>query len=349
MVEIARSLVGDARVVILDEPTAALSPAEAASLFVVLRALRSEGRAIVYISHRINEVLELSDSLTVLKDGELIGTWPTGQLTSAEVVSRMVGRPMEDLFPAAGQARQPSQPVLDLRGLVDPPRVAGLGIVLRPGEIVGIAGLEGHGQDEVLACLAGERRPERGELRVDGEVAPWGNVRAMIARGVGFVPEDRKTKGLLLEQSSIRNITLPSIGFLCRFGWVRTEDEQRLGREAAAAVGVRGAVDLPVESLSGGNQQKVVIAKWLAMRPRVLLLNQPTRGVDVGAKGEIYALLRAFAEAGGAVLLTSRELTEVLGLCDRVIVMRNGRIVAESGRGATEEAVMAAATGGIAA
>lgn len=348
MVEIARSLVGQARVVILDEPSAALSPTEAHALFAVLRQLRAEGLAIVFISHRLEEVLELSDTVTVLKDGQVVGTWPTTQLTPQELIRRMVGRPIEDLFPPS-QTLGESEPLLDLRGLIDPPRVTNVSFSLRPGEIVGIAGLEGHGQDEILACLAGERRPARGELRIDGTLVGWGNVRTMVARGIGFVPEDRKTKGLLLDQSAIRNIALPSLGSLSRLGWLRMEEERRLGREAAESVGVRGDLEQPVRSLSGGNQQKVVIAKWLATRLRVLLLNQPTRGVDVGAKGEIYALLRSFAERGGAALLTSRELTEVLGLCDRVFVVRNGRLVAEFARGATEEQVMAAATGGAAA
>jgi ABC-type sugar transport system ATPase subunit len=349
MVEIARSLVGDARVVILDEPTAALSPEEAGALFAVLRGLREAGRAIVYISHRIGEVLALADTVTVLKDGEVVGTWPAEGLTTAELVRRMVGRPIEDLFPPSAPPAPGAVPVLEVRGLIDPPAVAGVDLAVRAGEILGIAGLEGQGQDELLACLAGDRVPARGELLVRGAPAAWGGVRRMIGYGIGFIPEDRKTRGLLLEQSSIRNISLPSLGLMTRFGWVQRRREAALGRDVARQVGVRGSIDGPVQSLSGGNQQKVVLAKWLARQRSVLLLNQPTRGVDVGAKGEIYALLRAFAEAGGAAVLTSRELTEILGLCDRVLVVRGGRIVAGFGRGATEEQVMAAATGAVAA
>jgi ABC-type sugar transport system ATPase subunit len=349
MVEIARALVGAARVVILDEPTAALSPEEAEALFAVLRSIREEGAAIVYISHRIAEVLALADSVTVLKDGEVVGTWPVATLSQQDVVRRMVGRPIEDLFPPPGAGGVPGVPVLEVRGLIDPPAVAGIDLVLHRGEILGVAGLEGQGQDELLACLAGDRQPARGELYVAGVRRPWGGVRRMIGYGIGFVPEDRKTRGLLLEQSSIENIGLPSLPELTRLGWVQRAREARLAREVAGRIGVRGSLEGAVQSLSGGNQQKVVLAKWLARQRAVLLLNQPTRGVDVGAKAEIYALLRAFTQEGGAAIITSRELTEILGLCDRVLVVRGGRVVAELPRGCSEEDVMSAATTGRAA
>jgi rhamnose transport system ATP-binding protein len=346
MVEIARSLVSDARVVILDEPTAALSPDEAEALFDVLRGLRAAGRAIVYISHRLAEVLQLADTVTVLKDGQVVGTWPVADLSQGELVRRMVGRPIEDLFPPTDARGDGQVPVLEVRGLIDPPAVRGIDLAVHAGEILGVAGLEGQGQDELLACLAGDRVPVRGELIIRGSPAAWGGVRRMVGYGVGFVPEDRKTRGLLLEQSSIANISLPSLPALTRFGWVQRGRESHVGREAARQVGVRGSVEAPVQSLSGGNQQKVVLAKWLARQRDVLLLNQPTRGVDVGAKGEIYALLRAFADAGGAAVVTSRELPEILGLGDRVLVVRGGRVVAAFARGASEEQVMAAATTG---
>jgi rhamnose transport system ATP-binding protein len=346
LVEVARSLVADARVLICDEPTAALSPAEAQSLFRVLRGLRAAGGAIVYISHRIAEVLDLADEVTVLKDGALVGTWPAGDLTADDLIRRMVGRPLEDLFPRTKPVPDSISPALSVSGLIDPPAVAGVELSIRAGEIVGIAGLEGHGQDEFLACLAGERTPVRGELRIGGRRVAWGDVRRTITAGVGFVPEDRKTKGLLLAESAVRNVSLPSLAAVSRLGFVSRSAEEAMGQDACRTVGVRGSVRGAVGSLSGGNQQKVVIAKWLARPLRVLLLNQPTRGVDVGAKSEIYALLRRFTDGGGAVLLTSRELPEILGLCDRVIVMRNGRIAAEFRRGANEEQVMAAATTG---
>jgi len=347
LVEIARALVGRVRVLILDEPTAALSPEEAAHLFVTLRQLRDAGCAIVYISHRIGEVLDLADEVTVLKDGQHVETRAAALLTAEETVRLMVGRPVEALFPSRPDpvGAGLGAPLLAVAGLLDPPHVLGVDVTLRPGEIVGIAGLEGHGQDQLLACLAGDRRPARGRLEIEGRPVAWDGVGAMVRRGIGLVPEDRKSQGLLLEQSSRRNIALPALRSVSPRGWVHRQDEARLGNEAARAVGVRGNVALPVASLSGGNQQKVVLAKWLAVGSRVLLLNQPTRGVDIGAKAEIYALLRAFADGGGAVLITSRELTEILGLCDRVLVMRHGRFAAEMPGGGTEEAVMAAAVG----
>ncbi len=348
MVEIARAFVVDARVVILDEPTAALSPDEATSLFDVLRGLRDAGRSVIYISHRLAEVLALADRVTVLKDGALVGSWPASELTEQGLVRQMVGRPIEDLFPP-NVLRAEGTALLEVHGLIDPPAVSGVDLAVHRGEILGIAGLEGQGQDELLSCLAGDRIPIRGELTVGGARARWGGVRTMISAGIGFVPEDRKTRGLLLEQSAVRNISLPSLTDLTHYGWIDRTEEIRLAFEAAGLVGIRGDITKPVSSLSGGNQQKVVVAKWLARKRTVLLLNQPTRGVDIGAKGEIYALLRAFADEGGGVILSSRELTEILGLCDRVVVIRGGRITASFGRGATEEQVMTAATAGVAA
>jgi len=345
LVEIARALADEARVIILDEPTAALSPVESEALFGIIRRLRAEGRAIIHISHRLDEVLALADTISVLKDGERVLTAPAIGLSQAALVSAMVGRPLEDLYPPA--AIEPdAATALVVRGLIDPPMVRGADLDVGIGEIVGLAGLEGQGQDGILACLAGDRRPVHGSATIHGVPVAWGDVRRMVGQGMGFVPEDRKTRALLLDQSSIRNISLPWLHALSRFGFVDRVREAELGRRMADALGVRGAIERPVGMLSGGNQQKVVLAKWLARERRVLLLNQPTRGVDVGAKAEIYALLREFAAAGGAVLMTSRELPEILGLCDRVLVVRGGRVVAVLERGATEEAVMAAATGG---
>ncbi len=345
LVEIARALAGDARVVILDEPTAALSPAESEALFGVIRDLRASGHAIIHISHRLAEVLALADRVSVLKDGQRVLTLPAADLSAGTLVRAMVGRPLDDLYPAPGDIPDDAAAALVVQGLIDPPMVRGADLTVGVGEIVGVAGLEGQGQDELLACLAGDRRPALGRAWIHGAPVSWGDVRHLADQGMGFVPDDRKARGLLLGESAVRNISLPSLGGLTRLGFVDRARELALGRRMASMLGVRGSIDGPVGTLSGGNQQKVVLAKWLARERRVLLLNQPTRGVDVGAKAEIYGLLREFAAAGGAVLITSRELPEILGLCDRVLVIRGGRIVAELPRGATEAAVMAAATG----
>lgn len=347
MVEIARALVGSARAIVLDEPTAALAPAEAEHLFTVMRRMTARGIAFVYISHRLAEVKEIADTVVVLKDGRHVATRPCAELPVDEMISLMVGREMADLFPErtalipAGEAR------LEVDGLIDPPRVRSASLRLMPGEVVGLYGLEGHGQDELLACLAGARRPVAGNLAVDGRRLPWPGIAGAARLGVGYVPEDRKTEGLILDFSTVWNLTLPVLrDAVARRGVVSATRERALARKAATAAGVKGDIDPPVATLSGGNQQKVVLAKWVAAGSRVLLLNQPTRGVDVGSKAEIYQLIRRLcAEEGVAALVVSREIAELKGLCDRILVMSHGHLAGEFPPDASEAAVLAAAVG----
>lgn len=348
MVEIARAVVGEARVVVLDEPTAALSPAEARRLFQVIREMTARGVAVIYISHRLDEVAELSDTVVVLKDGRFVARHPTAELTQQQMISLMVGRELSELFPEPPVPAPTQEPaVLEVTDLVAPPLLRHASFQVGAGEVVGIYGLEGHGQDEVLACLAGALPPYHGHLKLDGETLPPGDVAGRTAVGFGYVPEDRKTEGLVLDSSSIRNITLPLVRrTLSRLGIVHTGRESRLASAAVRRAGVRGDVSRPVRTLSGGNQQKVVFARWLAADSRVLLLNQPTRGVDVGAKAEIYQVIRDACAQGHLALVVSREITELLGLCDRILVMSFGRMVAEFTRGASEDEVLAAAVGG---
>jgi ABC-type sugar transport system ATPase subunit len=343
LVEIARSLVHGGRALILDEPTAALAPLETDRLFAVLRTLRSQGRAIIYISHRIDEVLQLADEVTVLKDGELVATRPAAGLTSDSTVELMVGRSITQLFPHRAERPPTEQPLLRVEGLIDPPRVREVSMSLFPGEVVGIAGLEGSGQDEVLRCLGGDRRPARGSIWIKGRRAAWSGPAGMLRHGIAFLPADRKGEGLILDLSGIENVSLPVLARLSRFGLLLPSRQAAYAEQATRSVDVRGQLGGPVRSLSGGNQQKLILAKWLAAGASVLVLDQPTRGVDVGAKAEIYVLVRSFADAGGAALITSRELPEMLGLCDRVLVMRDGSVAAELPSGATEQQVMAAA------
>ena len=345
MVEIARALVSESRLVILDEPTAALTPAEADRLFDVVEMLKQRGTAFIYISHRLDEVARLADSITVLKDGRIVGTSKRGELTIPEVISRMVGRDVVELFPPKATSIDRTQPLLRAVGVCDPPRLLAADLELYPGEVVGIYGLEGHGQDEFLACLAGARHPVTGRLTVAGKPCSWGNPGRLIGVGVGFVPEDRKTEGLLLEESGRRNITLPLLRRVSRFGVVQPRQDQALALAGAQAAGVRGDLASPVGALSGGNQQKLILGRWLAARARVLLLNQPTRGVDVGSKEEIYKVIRDQCDSGAAAVVVSREITELQGLCDRIAVMSHGRLVAVLPAESSEERILAMAVG----
>lgn len=345
MVEIARALVTESRLVILDEPTAALTPAEADHLFEVVEMLKRRGTAFIYISHRLDEVTRLADSITVMKDGRIVGTSQRGDLTIPELISRMVGRDVVELFPPKATAVDRTRPLLKAVGVCDPPRLLSADLELYPGEIVGIYGLEGHGQDELLASLAGSRHPVAGRLTVASRQHVWGRPGRMISAGVGFVPEDRKTEGLLLEESGWRNLTLPLLRKVSRFTIIQPKQDRALANEGAQAAGVRGNLTSPAGALSGGNQQKLILGRWLAARSRVLLLNQPTRGVDVGSKEEIYKVIREQCKNGAAALVVSREIIELQGLCDRILVMSNGRLVADLSPESSEEQILAVAVG----
>jgi ABC-type sugar transport system ATPase subunit len=261
------------------------------------------------------------------------------------MIRLMVGRAIDDLFPPRGPRSQ-AAPILQVDGLIDPPRVYDVSFEIRAGEILGIYGLEGHGQDEVLSAIAGARRPVGGQLRLDGKPLAWAPVPTMIGHGIGFIPEDRKAEGLVLDLDGHANVSLPILRRLARHGWVNPRREREITTRAAGEAGVRGALDVPVRRLSGGNQQKVLLARWLAAGTRLFLMNQPTRGVDVGSKAEIYSLVRRqCVEHGKAALVVAREITELQGFCDRILVMSRGRMVAECSPLDSEEAILAAALG----
>jgi ABC-type sugar transport system ATPase subunit len=340
MVEIARGLAIDAEVLILDEPTAALSPEQAENLFAVIRDLIAQGHAVVYISHRLAEVIALADEITVLKDGKVVTTRPAEGLEVNELASLMVGRRMAEMFPPKRSVRT-GKVLLEVEGLVDPPRVRGVSFAVEEGEVLGLYGLEGNGQDEILSCLAGDRRPSAGRLRLAGREVAWSAVPGMLRQGFGYVPQDRKGEGLLLEQSALANAAFPMLRALSRLGAVLGDSERRVGEDAVQQAGVKGDVTRPVATLSGGNQQKVSFARLVAAGSQVMLLNQPTRGVDVGSKREIYDLVRKLCEEEGkAAVVTSPELSELLGLCDRVLVIDRGRLVGEAPEGAEEEELL---------
>lgn len=344
LVEISRALVHRSRLIVFDEPTAALPPSDAERLFSVIRQLTGEGAAVIYISHRLDEVMELADMVTVLKDGKRVVTSQISELSTDKMIKLMVGREIEDLFPPR-PGEQHGPPALEVEDVVDPPGVVAASLTVRAGEVVGLYGLEGHGQDELLSCLAGARIPVRGTLKLHGEPHPWKSTAGMIAEGVGFVPEDRKSEGLLLALSGRENISLPILKKLTRAaGIVSSRLEAASARSAADAAGVRGDLEVPAGNLSGGNQQKLILARWIAAESSVLLLNQPTRGVDVGSKSEIYALIRHTCQArSSAALVVSREILELQGMCDRILVMSHGRIVAEHPPTASEETILGSA------
>jgi ABC-type sugar transport system ATPase subunit len=342
MLEIARALQGQADILIMDEPTAALSHREALQLFAAIHRLRAQGTAIVYISHRMEEVYELADRITVLRDGATIGTWDIASITPAEVVTRMVGR---ELTAPEVRRSDPGAEVLRVEDLTRRGVVEGVSFTLHAGEVLGLAGLVGAGRTEIARLIAGADRLDSGSIWIDGKAVHLRAPSDAIGRGVALVPEERKSQGLVLGMSVIENLTLPNLEALSRLGVLDRSQCDRSADQAIAGLRVRTASrEQTVGTLSGGNQQKVVIGKWLARECRLLILDEPTRGVDVGAKAEIYKIIEELVAAGKAVLLISSELPELLRLSTRVLVIAGGRKVAEFSRlEATSEKILAAA------
>jgi ABC-type sugar transport system ATPase subunit len=346
MVEIARALSIDARVLVLDEPTSSLTDDEVASLFALVRNLRDEGVAIIFVSHRLKEVFDLADRITVLRDGRTVGEAPAAKLDRPALIQLMVGRALEEMEPPAVQERSgPS--ALRLRGLTLPRAISEIDLDVAPGEIVGLAGLIGAGRSELLETVFGLHRPSAGTVEVEGSPASFRSPRDAIRGRVAFVPADRKVQGLVHEMSVRENLVMAFTSRVARVRRPAARRELRVVRESFQVMRIRaGSPRAPVATLSGGNQQKIVLAKWLATSPRVLMLDEPTRGVDVGAKAEIYQLLFDAAESGVGVLVSSSENPELLTLCDRILVMFRGRIAAELSRDDATEARIAHFAGG---
>ncbi|MBO0904902.1 sugar ABC transporter ATP-binding protein [Jiella sonneratiae] len=326
-VEIARALSRNARVLIMDEPTAALAEADVRRLLEVLRRLRADGVGIVYVSHRMNEIFEIADRVTVLRDGKSIGTRPVADVTEATLVSMMVGRDIHQLFPKEeipqGRTR------LEVRHLSLAGVVEDISFSLHAGEILGIAGLVGSGRTELAQTIFGVTPATAGEILVDGEPRTIASVREAIAAGIAYVPEDRGQHGLVRPQPLRENVSMAILDRLTTFSVVDTAREQSLAKDAIGRFSIRARdARQRVGQLSGGNQQKVVLAKWLATDPKILILDEPTRGIDIGAKTEIHRLMGELAKKGLAILMISSELPEVLGMSDRVLVMREGRLSA---------------------
>ena len=344
IIEIAKAISLDARVLIMDEPTAALSGVEVERLFTVARRLRDEGRALVFISHRFDEVFELCDTVTVLRDGAYVDTLPISDTTIDEMVELMVGREVGDLFPKT--PAEVGEPVLEVSELSSRGLFHDVSFEVRAGEIVGLAGLVGAGRSEIARAVFGVDGYESGSVRVAGKRVPTHRPRSAIRAGMAFIPEDRRKQGLVTEASVARNVAAVIRGGLTRAGLLTQRAENKAAGPWAGKLEVKtNALDANALTMSGGNQQKVVIAKWLATQPKLLIIDEPTRGIDIGTKAEVHRLLSQLAGEGLAILMISSELPEVLGMADRVLVVCEGRLTADIPRDeATPENVMRAAT-----
>lgn len=345
MVQIASAVGAGARVIVFDEPTSSLGEDEAQRLYALIGRLKEGGVTQLYVSHRMPEIFLLSDAVTVLRDGRHVATQPTATLDEGALVQLMIGRRVDQYYatpPTDGGVVPAGADVLSVEGLASPGRVRDVSLTLRAGEVLGLAGLVGAGRSEIAMALFGLDPRATGTIRVHGKAVRVRSPRDAMALGLGLVPEDRKRQGVVLGMTARENTTLPILERLSYAGWVSRRRERAVATEYATALRVRAsAAEAPVMQLSGGNQQKIVLAKWLAARCRILMLDEPTRGVDVGAKAELHAWIHRLASEGVAVLLISSELPELLHLSTRIVVVREGRIVGElSKRVATQDALL---------
>jgi ribose transport system ATP-binding protein len=347
MVEVAKALAVDARIIVMDEPTSALGEDEVETLFEIIATLKEQGIAIVFISHRLEEVFRIADRVVVLRDGRRIGSMPISRATSDAIIRMMVGRELTEMF--YKEKAEIGAPLLEARGLTRRGVVEDVGFTLRRGEILGFAGLVGAGRTETARLLFGVDRKDAGEVWIDGKQVNINSPVDAVAAGLGFVPEDRGLQGLVLKLPVLENIVLPTLDNHSHAGWL---DQRALYTTAQSYVGKLNIRTPHLRQkamfLSGGNQQKVVLAKWLALHPKVLILDEPTRGIDVGAKAEVHALMSQLAQAGMGIIMISSELLEILGMSDRILVMHEGRVAALLDRSeATQEKIMAYASGEI--
>ena len=354
MVEIAKALSLDSNIIVMDEPTSSLPSAttnpdeinEVQILLSTIRKLRERGKALIYISHRMEEIFRISDRITVMRDGKLIGVRKTTETTPKEIISMMVGRNLEDMY-GKDEGRKIGSTVLEVRHLNQGKRLFNIGFHVRAGEILGVAGLVGAGRTEMAKAVFGADRRDSVEILVDNQPVNVQTPQDAIRCGLGYLPEDRKLQGLFLKMAIRTNISAANIAYISRRGFIQDRVEKDLAQQYITQLKIRTpSIDQFARNLSGGNQQKVIIAKWLAVKPKVLIVDEPTRGVDVGAKIEIYNLLRKLAGDGVAVVMISSELPEILGMSDRIVVIREGHCAGELDRAdATEEKIMEMATG----
>ncbi|MFZ3582761.1 sugar ABC transporter ATP-binding protein [Loktanella sp. DJP18] len=345
LVAIARALSIDARVVIMDEPTAALSQKEIEELYRLVEHLKAEGKAILFISHKFDEIFRISDRYTVFRDGQFVGDGMIADVDQDALVQMMVGRSVDQIFPP--RTHTPGDELLKIVGYCHPTEFADITFSLRQGEILGFYGLVGAGRSELMQALFGITTPSKGVCRIDDRITVIRSPADAIAAGIVYVPEDRGRQGAITAMPIFQNVTLPSLRKTSRHGFLRMAQEFALAREYTERLDLRAAsLDQDVGNLSGGNQQKVVIAKWLATQPRVIILDEPTKGIDIGSKAAVHSFMTELAAAGLSVIMVSSEIPEVLGMSDRVIVMREGRMVAElTGDDLTPETLVRHAAG----
>lgn len=351
ILEIAKAIYRQPKIMILDEPTSALSIEEVNWLSDIIRRLREEGLTVVYISHRLSEIKELCDRFTILRNGEEVGTYSTYEIEDDEVIRLMIGRSLTSTFPSKNMKNKEVSPAIEIQNLKSESGLSGINLTLNRQEVLGIAGLEGQGQRALFRCLFGIERITDGKILINGKLVhirhPRDAIRARLGLTTGLVPEDRKTEGLFLDLSIGKNVTLPIIDDLTKLGWINKDEENLKIKEILKKVNVDlEVIDLITGSLSGGNQQKVVIAKWMLAACNNMLMYDPTRGVDVGTKFEIYNLIRDMAAEGNSVLIYSSELPELVNLCDRVLALYDGKVVNEFyGDELTEEALLSSIMG----
>lgn len=345
MVEIGKALSRQAQLIVMDEATSSLTENEVKRLFELTRSLKARGVTVIYISHRLEEIFEIADRVTVLRDGQGVGTYPVDQVTQADLVEKMVGRDIKDLFQKEQAPRQ--NVVLEVKHLFSANFLRDINIQLYRGEVLGLAGLVGSGRTTLARTLFGVEKLERGEIWIDGQQATIDSPQAAIRHGIGLVPEDRKEEALFLNMSVSENIVMSAFSKLSRAGIVNFTRVRKTAQEYVNKLDIRTpSLVQRTRNLSGGNQQKLAISRWLTLNPEILILDEPTRGIDVGAKAEIHGLMSQLAKQGIGILMISSELPEILGVSDRILVMREGRLAAEFPREqATQEVIMLAATG----
>jgi ABC-type sugar transport system ATPase subunit len=337
LVQIAAAVARGARILVFDEPTSSLSQRETEHLFELITRLRQRGVTMIYISHRLHEIFRIADAVTVLRDGEVVATRPVSEYNEDRLVRQMIGRPLEQYFPVHLAAR-PGEELLRVEGLSSPGRFQDVSFCLRSGEILGLAGLVGAGRTEIAEAIFGLDPHATGRVLIRAAPIRVTHPARAMGGGVGLIPEDRKRYGLVLSMNARENISLPSLRRLSRFGWIRLEAEKQLARRYFERLDVRAPrIDADTGGLSGGNQQKLVIARWMAAECSILLVDEPTRGVDVRAKAEIHGLIDSLAHSGAGVLLISSELPEIINLSTRILVIRNGRISGEVARSEADQ------------